>query len=400
MQEQGKDTSTGLIALLSGVAVLAGGLRTIFLFLLLGLVAGVGAIFLPAKYTAEAIIMPPQASSSLGGLVNQVEGLSAMAGAGASSSLASLRSTQDLYVALVQSNTVQADFADRFRLADEYHTRGMTRTLRALRQHLEVDGTGKDGLIRIRITDKDPKRAADLTNGYIQQFQQFSRSLAFGEASKRRSFFEKQLADEKEKLTESEENLRKTEQASGAVELGAQTQALIQSAAALRAQVAAKQVEVDSIRSYAGNGNVQLIQAEGELAALRGQLQKISGTNADSSAGLLLPKSQLPQTELDFIRDTRDVKYHETLFAILSRQLEDARLDEAKQGTSVQIIDNARIPDLPSSPASYIKVLFGTVVGLFLGCMIVITRHVFAKLRAEQGVEAKIQSIRAAMQKS
>ncbi len=358
---------------------------------MLGLLAGVGTIFLPPTYTAVSVIMPPQSSPSMGGLASQLESLSSLTSG--VSALSSLKSNQDLYVALLQTSTVQAAFIQQFHLDREYRTKGFMRTRKALKQHLDIDGTGKDGLIRVSISDHNAQRSADMANGYVRDFQQFSRSLAFSEASQRRLFFEQQLAAEKDKLTSAEENLRKSQQATGTLELDAQTRALIQAAATLRAQVAAKEVQVEAMRSYAGAGNVDLIEAEQELASLRSQLTKVSGTNPDSTAGLLVSKSDLPQTELDFIRNTRDLKYHETLFAILERQLESARLDEAKQGTASQIIDTASVPDQPSSLQPSLKIIFGFVFGIFLGCAIVLTQSFIARLKSEPEVRRRFDEL-------
>jgi tyrosine-protein kinase Etk/Wzc len=387
-----KEATSGLITLFDGLTVLSRGWRTVLLWAVIGAVAGLGAIFLPSTYTAEAVIMPPQSSSSMGSIASQLESLSSLSGGGGAA-LSSLKSNQDLYVALLQTATVQDSFIEQFHLSEEYRKQGLVRTRKALKKYLDIDGTGKDGLIRVSISDHNAQRAADLANGYVRDFQQFSRSLAFSEASQRRVFFEQQLAAEKEKLTEAEENLRKSQQASGTLELDVQTRALIQAAATLRAQVAAKEVQVESIRSYAGTGNVELIEAEQELDSLRGELSKVSGSNPDSSAGLLVPKSELPQTALDFIRTTRDLKYHETLFGILERQLETARLDEARQGMSIQIIDVASAPDQPSSLQPSLKVLFGVMFGVFLGCAIVFAQSFITNLKAEPEVRIRLSEL-------
>ena len=67
---------------------------------------------------------------------------------------------------------------------------------------------GRDGLISIEVDDKDPQRAADIANAYVQELSKLTGSLAITEAQQRRVFFEKQL-----QLVQ--ENLKKAELALG-----------------------------------------------------------------------------------------------------------------------------------------------------------------------------------------
>src|SRR6202041_1738514 len=116
-------------------------------------------------------------------------------------------------------------------------------------------------------------------------------------------------------------------------QLDSQARAMIEAAARLRAEVVAKQVQVESMRSYAGDENPALIAAQGELANLRQQFAQLVGSNGSASGDLFLPKGQVPQAGLDYVRKLRDVKYYEAIFDILARQLELAKLDEAKEGS-------------------------------------------------------------------
>lgn len=371
------ESTPGLLSVLDGALALVRYRRAVACWTALGLLAGIGATFLPKSYTAEVSTLPPQSSSS--GLASQLEGLSSLGGAAGLSGMGGMRSNQDLYVALLQTANVQRAFAERFNLQTEYHTNGWMQTRKALKKHLEVDGSGKDGLIRLDLHDSHPERAAELANGYVQVYQSISRQLAVGEASQRRVFFETQLNEEKDKLTNAEEALRRVEQSSGTVELDAQTRSLIQSAAALRAQVSAKEVQVRAMQTYAAAESPQLMQAQQELASLRAELAKLSSGDTDTAAGLFVPKTALPQAALDYIRGTRELKYHETLFGILSRQYEAARLDEAKEGATLQVVDPAIAPDQPSSPGRIVKVLTGMLIGFVCGCLYVAV-HSFCRL--------------------
>ena len=322
------------------------------------------ATVLPLRYTSTTTFMPPQQSSSASSaLLAQLGSLGSLAGLGGG--VAGLKSPNDLYVALLKSETVENALIQRYELMREYRCKRLSDARKALEKHTTIDGSGKDGLIRISIEDHSPERAAELANGYIAQYRQLSAGLAVSEASQRRAFFEQQLVDAKDKLAQSEEALKLTEQTTGVIQMDSQARALIEAAGSLRAQIASKEVQVQSMRTYSGDGNANLTEAEQQLSTMRAQLAKLVGNGDEAGSALLVAKGSIPQASLEYIRKLRDVKYNETIFEILARQFEAAKLDEAKQGALIQVVDQARVPDKKSGPSRLVYM----AVGIFLGFM-------------------------------
>jgi tyrosine-protein kinase Etk/Wzc len=331
---------------------------------LCGVIALAIALLWPPSYTATTSLLPPQQSSSFSStLLSQLGGLGSLAGA---AGLPGLKNPADLYVGLLKSDTVEDAMIERYELQREYREKRLSDTRKALQKHVTIDGSAKDGLIRISVEDHSADRAAELANGYIVQYRKLSQSLAIGEAGQRRLFLEQQLESTKNNLAKAEEDLKRTEQSTGMLQLDTQARALIESAGSLRAQVAAKEVQIQSMRTYAGEGNVDLQEAQQQLTGLRSQLAKLGGTEVDGDNELMLPKGKIPQAGLEYVRKLRDVKYNETIFEILARQYEAAKLDEAKEGAIVQVVDVAHPPDRKSGPSRTLIVLGGLALG-FIG---------------------------------
>ena len=331
----------------------------------MALVGLIIALLLPTRYTASTSLLPPQQSSSAGAsLMAQLGSLGSVASLAGGS--LGLKNPNDLQVAMLKSRTVEDAMVDRFHLRELYHKKYQSDARKKLEKYVEIDSGSKDGLIRLSITDGDPKRAADMANGYVEEFKRLSATLAFTEASQRRLFFEQQLGQAKDNLAKAEEDLKATGLKTGLVQLDSQTRATIELVAELRGQIAAKEAEISAMRSFATAENPDLRMAEQQLAGLRSQEEKM-GAASEGATNALLPKGTMQEAGLQYVRKLRDVKYYETIFDLLARQYEMAKVDEARQGAIVQIVDRAIVPDRRSSPQRTLIILGTAMLGLFLG---------------------------------
>src|ERR1700677_3697443 len=330
------------------------------------LLAIVVSLLLPIRYEAKVVLLPPQQNSSISSmLTGQLGGALGALGALASGGL-SLKNPNDMYVALLTSRTVEDGMINRFGLMREYHAKRMSGARKTLEHRSTIVSGSKDGLIRLTIEDGEAKRAAELANGYVEEFRKLSASLAITEAARRRLFFEEQLQTAKDGLTEAEEAMTKTEQSTGVLQIDSQARSLVESAAILRAQVVAKQVQIEGMRSFATDDNPNLILAKQELVALQSQLQHVAGSQSDTGSDINLSKGRVTQSGMEYLRRYRDLKYQETVFELLAKEFEIAKLDEAREGSIVQVVDAAVPPDRRSSPHRTLIVMASTVVAFFV----------------------------------
>lgn len=352
------------------------------------------SLALPKRYTATVILMPPQQSNSMSAaLASQLGNLGGM-GALAAGGLG-IKGPNDMYIAMLTSHTVEDAMVRRYNLTGEYQRKLVSEARMVFETAATVTGDGNDGLIHITVVDGDPQRAAELANGYVEEFRTLSEHLAITEASQRRLFFERELEQAKNNLAGAEEAMKQTEQATGLIQLDSQARALIESAASLRAEIAAREVQIQGMQTYATGQNAQLVQAQRELEGLRAQLAKLSGS--EESGGFIGPKGKVPEASLEYVRKLRDVKYYETIFDILARQFEAAKLDEAKQGAIIQVVDPAVAPDHRSSPKRSLIVILSTFVGFFIGVFAALFRAVFLRMKSDPEVNLKMQLLRKAL---
>jgi uncharacterized protein involved in exopolysaccharide biosynthesis len=352
------------------------------------------SFILPRRYTATVSLLPPQQNASMGGaLASQLSGIGSFAALTGGSF--GFRSPNEMYVSMLKSRVVEDAMVQHFGLMEEYGKDYPTDARKAFERRADVNGGGKDGLIHISVEDRDPRRAADLANGYVDQFRNLSEHLAITEASQRRLFFERELAAAKDKLAGAEEALKQTEMSSGVIQLDSQARALIESGAAIRAQIAAREVQIQGMQTYATGENAQLIQAQRELEGLRAQLAKLGGSSEGD--GLIVPKGRVPQAGLEYIRGLREVKYNETIFDILARQFEIAKLDEARQGALIQVVDPAVPPDKRSFPKRTLIVIVAPLAGFLFGVLGAFLLTAFEHLKQESEAAMKLNLLRRAL---
>ncbi len=370
------------ISLLDHLIVYAENRRFVLRVVAIGAaIATIVAFLLPVRYEGKIVLLPPAQNTSLGTtLLGQLSG-GTVGGLGSLASLAGgslgLKNPADMYVSLLTSRTVEDGMIQRFGLMQQYHDKRRSDARKELEHRTSVLAGAKDGLIRLSVEDPDPNRAAELANGYVDEFRKLSASLAITEAARRRLFFSQQLQQAKDDLTVAENAMTQVQRSTGVLQMDSQARALIESAAVLRAQVAAKQVQIEGMRSFAAEDNPELILAQQELAALQAQLAKVAGSNQDPGSDINLSKGRVTDAGMEYLRRYRDLKYQETVYELLAKEFEIAKLDEAREGSIVQVVDRAVPPDRKSFPPRTLIVLGTTVFSLFAALVYLSLRQRF-----------------------
>lgn len=367
------------ISLLDVALVLAENWRTLVLVpLAAGLIALGISFLIPPTYTAVTRILPPvQQQSTSAALAAQLGALAGLVGPAAG-----VKNPADQYVALLKSRSVHDAIIRRFKLKDLYEVRYLDDARKQLEQRTKVSAGVKDGLISIEVDDHDPKRAADMANAFVEELRDLTKTLAITEAAQRRLFFEEQLAQAKDNLTKSEIAL----QASGVSSAALRTvpQSALESLARLKAQITAQEIKLASMRTFMTNANPEFRLAVRELVALRDELSK-----AEQSS----PVKAL-DNGAEYITKYRDFKYHETLFELMAKQYELARLDEAREGAVIQVVDAALPPERKSKPKKALIAVLSTLAVFFVTLLLVFVRHAFQNVAEQPETAEKLGRLR------
>jgi capsule polysaccharide export protein KpsE/RkpR len=342
-------------------------------------IVSVATAFLwPVSYTAHAAMLAPnsQQQSAMSST------LAALAATGALGPTFGGKQPDELYVSLLQSDSVLRELDTQFKLRERHDWPNFETLRRKISKYIHVASDKKSGVISVDVDDRDPKFAADVANAHAVEVTKLLGRLAVSEAKQRRIFFDQQLKDTKENLIKAEQNLRVVQETSGVIVLDKQAEALIGGAAEIRARIAEREVQLKVLRVSATDQNPDVMRLTSELRALRGELARMeSTTGGNAGSAVDMPVGRIPEAALDYIRARRELKLQETLLESMVKQLEIAKLDEAKEGQAPQIVDIASPPDYKSKPSRALIIAGGTLGGLLLASAWVAWRRYSAVLR-------------------
>jgi uncharacterized protein involved in exopolysaccharide biosynthesis len=353
--------------------------------------AAITSFLLPNIYTGTTRILPPQQSASAAtALLNQLGGAVGML-AGATGGTLGIRNPNDLYIGMLKSRTVADNLIARFELAKVYDEDSLSEARKRLGREATIT-SGKDGIITVEVDDKDPKRAAELANAYVDELMKLTKVLAVTEASQRRLFFERQLVQAKDNLTTTEIAARQGLQKGGLAQVDAQGRSMIEVTARLRAQISAKEVQLGAMRTFAAEGNPELQRTQQELEALRRELARVEGSSPVAAFGKGDTKGN---TGLDNLGRLRDVKYYEFLYELLAKQYELAKIDEAKDAVVVQVIDKAIKPDRKSKPKHTLIVLLSVFAAGFIAILCAFVCEAMEKAKSDPERSRRLARLKA-----
>ncbi len=341
------DEADDEISLLDLLQVVADNLRLLVLGPLMVGLAALGVSFaIPPTFTAKTQFLPPQQQQSSASAL--IQSLGSMGGL--ASALTS-KNPADQYISFMKTVSLQDAMVDRFQLMERYHT-----SLRVDARKRLLDNTkftaSKDALITLEFDDRDAKFAAEVTNAYVEELRRLMTRLAVTEAQMRRQFFDGKLKEAKENMVLAEQALRSTGVNSSI--LKSSPASAVEVVARLRASITAQEIKLSNMRSYLTESAPDFKLALAELATLRSQLSKA--------------EQDEPQSRGDdnYIARYRQYKYTETLYELFAKQYELARVDEAREGAVIQVVDPATPPERKSKPKKALIAVIATLAAGFL----------------------------------
>ncbi len=376
---------------------------------MLALVTG---LMIPKRYESSARIMPPANSMSGSAL------LASIAGGGANSlgSLGSLASfiqggvgNTSLFVDLLRSASISGDLIDRFNLQYVYKKRYRIDTAKFLASRTMISDDKKSGVITLTVSDTDPVRARDMAQGYLDELNTLVNRTNTSSAHQERLFIERRLLGVEHELETAQERLSDFSSTHATVDIKEQSRSMVDAAARVQGELIVEQTSLDSLRQIYGDGNIRVRSAQARIASLQAEIAKMGGSStappaSESDSGVDTATSsssdepfpalrQLPRLAVPYANLYREVQVQETVYELLTRQYELARIQEAKDVPVISIIDAPGIPEKKSFPPRILIVLLVPIATVIATAFFLLLRFQWMQIPAHDPRKALVQHI-------
>jgi len=376
MPEKGID----LVALT--VAILVEWRLGMICFLMVSFLCVGGVFLLKPQYVATATILPQESHS---------EG----------ATLASLFSTRGpgaLYIGLLKSRSVQNVAIDHAHLLQLFHTNSYE-TARNILTARSSFTEGADSIVVISVKDANAQDAAMIANAYLDGLAYLNETMGLDQSKQTRTFFEKQLDQEKEELAAAENQLEKTEKQTGIIQSETQTQIGLQAIASTRQQITSLNVQLTGLLQSESEQNPQVQTLRSQIARLEEQEHALE-VGGSTPVGAAPAAGQIPERNLDVARAQRQVTYHNTLVNSLATQYESAHLSEDLAQPAFQVIDRGVVPEHKDWPPRKPFILAALVFAALMGFVVVVLKLTYSRIMSDPTNRRNIDSLRTAFGKS
>jgi uncharacterized protein involved in exopolysaccharide biosynthesis len=365
-------------------------------FTLWGLaLATIFAFMLHDSYTSIARLMPPEkeGASPLALMAALSAGSSGGSGSSSSSSLGDVasdllgvKSEGALVVEMLHGRTVEDELVQRFDLCKVYGVKYREDARMRLASHTDIAEDKKSGIVVIKVRDHDPKRAALMTQAYVEAVNKLLAAVSTSSARRERIFVEGRLKTVKQALDIAEHRFSEYASKNTAIDIPEQGKAMVEAAAILQGQLIAAESEVQGLSQVYTENNIRVRTARARAAELRKQLANLGGDDntahsaaesakGDSGSDGMYPSiRRLPLLGVEWADLYRETKIEETVYELLTGQYELAKVEEAKEVPSIQAYDVGDVPERRSGPPRLLIMTIGTIVFFGLGTAWVLGR--------------------------
>ncbi|MBN1154265.1 hypothetical protein JXB12_05020 [candidate division KSB1 bacterium] len=357
-------------------------------FLIVSVITAAFSLIMPKTYSARAVIFPPAEEDQGFGLSQFISNLP-MGGFG----MAGISEESYVVMAIVNSRTVMEAIVDRFKLIERYEAENMEQAVKTLRNKVSVE-INEDGTISLNASAKTPyfsddeeedearNLARDMANAFIEELDLVNRNKKSEKARNTRIYIEKRYNQNLDDLTRAEDELKIFQEEHGVIAMPEQTVESIKAAAEISAQINLREIELEVMNNYVSPTHSEVLRAKNELSALKRKYQEMmSGGGSKEANDIFIPFDQVPEVGVQYVRLYREVKLQETLLEFLLPQYEQAKIQEAKDTPTVQILDAAVPPILRSSPKRGILVISMAILSVFISLMVVLLIEYLQRLR-------------------
>jgi tyrosine-protein kinase Etk/Wzc len=348
--------------------------------LLVGIIFYAFSYLLPKYYEAKISVLPTSSSSSDFNLNSFGQVLPILG-------ISPNDNNADLYIQILRSRTVAERVLEQFNLKKVWELESNEKAIKRLAGQTSMVAT-REGMILLSFESKNPELSANIANAYIEELDRVNQEKNMSKARSARLYIEEQLAITEQELAEASRKLADFQLKNKTINLTEQLTAAIEQAGELKGQIIARQVQLGILKQSIKTGN-RLQELNTEINQLQLQYNKLQfggDLPLAERKEFFIAFSEAPEVAMQFADLMRQVKVKETVFQLLNQQYYQAKIEEAKDTPTIQVLDKAKIPEKKSRPFRTLIALTGFIIGGLVSTFRVVSKQ-YSKALKEQHPE-------------
>jgi len=239
--------------------------------------------------------------------------------------------------------------------------------IKLIYNNLTVADMGKDtGVLGLTYTGEDPVLISQVLNQVINNYLYQNVERKSEEAEKSLAFLKNQLPDVRSKLDVAEDKLNTFRRQNDSVDVSLEAKSALDSSVSIQTQLnelTFREAEVSQLFKKDHPTYRALLE---KRATLEGEQKKLNGKI-----------SQMPQTQQEIVRLTRDVQAGQEIYMQLLNRQQELSISKASTVGDVRIIDHAETAGTPVAPKKLLLILASLVAGLVVSVGLVLLKALF-----------------------
>jgi uncharacterized protein involved in exopolysaccharide biosynthesis len=364
------------------------------------LLAGIITVFISKTYSAKAVLLLEKqgsaADSGIGAAFLQQFGIAGLMGNGGVSG--------DTFLAVLKSKELTREVFKHYHYFDirGISLRNQESVIQSFSENVSANQDKIQPIISIMIEGSDPVLVADITNTYAIALDKFNQTNTITSAQRMRKYIEGRLRSANKELDEIQAAFQKFQEKNKAVSISKQAEATMMVLSELEAQRVATEVELSAKKRFFTRANIEIGELEAKMSALQKRIDQLTYSkeasvpieNEKGKVQFYIPLTQIPELDFDESKLLLNVKAKTNVVGMLTAQLEQAKLDEAKNIATINLLDPAKVPERPIKPKWILNLVVAGILSLFLGVFSIFIMEFFRKLDQDPINAAKWQEIK------
>ncbi|RPI77888.1 MAG: hypothetical protein EHM45_07510 [Desulfobacteraceae bacterium] len=343
------------------------------------LTAGIASYFMPSIYSATAILLLENKGDGPSGELKAAF-LSQFGVAGLEEVDAG---KSEVFLAILKSKELSGEVLRRYHYLHRMgiDLQNIDASALSFSKTVKVSKSKSQPTIDIIMEGKDPVLLADLVNSYAVSLDKFNRMYTITSAQHLRKYIESRLMSANKELDEVQNELRKFQEQSRAISISRQAEATLTVLSGLEAQRVSLEVEKAAKEKFFGRPHMEIELLNAKMGAIQRNINHLTYANGSSvpienekgKVEFYIPLTMIPGLNFDESKLLLNIKAKTNVVTMLTTQLEQAKLEEAKDISTINLLEAAKPPATPIKPNPKQIIFVAGFVGFFAGLFIIFT---------------------------